>query len=120
MTDKEMWPEEIRLGKDKKVLEVKFNDGREYGFTAEYLRVSSPSAEVQGHSPAERQTVPGKRGVKIADIEQVGNYAIKIAFDDGHDTGLYSWTLLHDLGVNMDVLWARYVEELEDKGLSRD
>ena len=87
--------------------------------SSEFLRVVSPSAEVQGHSPEQRVTVPGKRDVTIARVEPVGNYAVRIVFDDGHDTGLYSWTYLHRLTHEQDTLWAMYLSELEAKGLDR-
>ena len=114
------WPTEFRVSKEKDGLSVTFSDGRAYEFTAEFLRVMSPSAEVQGHGPGQRQTVGGKRHVKIADIEPVGNYAVKIVFDDGHDTGLYSWQHLIELGEARDLLWTRYLEELAEKGLTRE
>ncbi len=92
------WPTEIRLMKDKRTLCVSFEDGSHFHLAAEYLRVESPSAEVKGHSPAERKTVPGKRNVTISAIDPVGNYAVKLKFDDGHDTGLFTWDYLHELG----------------------
>ncbi|KJS37228.1 MAG: hypothetical protein VR70_12790 [Rhodospirillaceae bacterium BRH_c57] len=99
---------------------VAFQSGESFTFPAEYLRVMSPSAEVQGHSPLDRKTVGGKRSVGIVDLEQVGNYALKIIFDDQHDTGMYTWDLLYQLGRDHDALWAEYLGELEAKGLSRD
>ena len=120
MTDpSEPWPTEIRLNKDKDVLVVNFDDGKSFDFAAEYLRVHSPSAEVQGHSAAQRVTVGGKKGVRISNLEQVGNYAVKIIFDDGHSTGLFTWSYLYELGETHDERWAFYVEELSAKGLSR-
>ena len=115
----EPWPTEIRLNKEQSVLTVNFDDGKAFDLTAEYLRVHSPSAEVQGHSPSQRKTVGGKRNVKISDLQQVGNYAVKIHFDDGHDTGLFSWSYLHDLGETYQERWAMYVAELSTKGLDR-
>jgi DUF971 family protein len=91
------WPTELRLGKDRKSLSVTFDNGESCDLPAEYLRVKSPSAEVQGHSPSQKRTVTGKENVAIVAIEPVGNYAIKIVFDDGHDTGLYSWDYLRKL-----------------------
>ena len=85
-----------------------------------YLRVMSPSAEVQGHAPSERKTVPGKRNVQILALEPIGNYAVKIVFDDMHQTGLFTWTYLRELGDGHGTLWSRYEAELADKGLSRD
>ncbi len=120
MASEEIWPTEIRLKKDKKVLAVAFDSGESFELSAEFLRVNSPSAEVQGHSPDERKTVPGKKNVEIMTIEPVGNYAIRIAFDDMHDTGIYSWHALADLGREHDALWDRYLKELEEQGLSRE
>ena len=113
------WPTEIRLSPDKRQLTVVFDDGRRYAFTAEFLRVTSPSAEVQGHAPAQRQTVPGKMDVAIRSIDPVGNYAIRLNFDDGHHTGLFSWSYLAEIGRDHDALWSRYLAELAEKGLSR-
>jgi DUF971 family protein len=114
------WPTEIRLKKDRRALAVSFDSGESYELPAEYLRVTSPSAEVQGHSPEQRQTVPGKRNVEIMKVEPVGNYAVKLHFDDLHDTGIYSWTYLRTLGAEHEERWAQYLAELEEKGLSRD
>ncbi|GBE42640.1 MAG TPA: DUF971 domain-containing protein [Rhizobiales bacterium] len=120
MTDKNAaWPTEIRLNSGKDQLSVSFDGGRSFEYTAEYLRVMSPSAEVQGHSPDQRVTVPGKSGVLVKAVEPVGNYAVKIVFDDGHDTGLYSWEYLLELGEGHAERWRVYLEELESKGLSR-
>src|SRR3954451_527011 len=114
------WPTEIRLAKDKRSLHVAFDDGAAFDLAAEYLRVTSPSAEVQGHSPSERKTVPGKRDVTIIGVEPVGNYAVKLIFDDLHSTGIYGWDYLHELGLKHEERWADYLAELEAKGLSRD
>lgn len=114
------WPTEVRLSKSKDELTVKFDNGTDFALPAEMLRVMSPSAEVQGHSPAERKTVPGKRSVKINELNPVGNYALKILFDDGHSTGIYSWTYLHTLGTEKEKRWAEYLAELDEKGLKRD
>ena len=113
-------PTEIRLKREERLLEVDFDDGRSFGFPAEFLRVESPSAEVRGHGPGQKQTVPGRRHVGIMEIEPIGNYAIKIKFDDLHDTGIYSWDFLYEIGENQDAIWQRYLEALEAKGLSRD
>ena len=113
------WPSEIRLSPDKRTLTISFEDGARYVFPAEYLRVTSPSAEVQGHNKSQKQTVPGKINVAISSINPVGNYAIRLNFDDGHDTGLFTWTYLAELGRNHDRLWAEYLAELQEKGLSR-
>ncbi len=112
-------PEEIRLNREKDQLTVTFSDTA-YALTAEMLRVTSPSAEVQGHSPSERVTVGGKRNVTITRIDPVGNYAVKLVFSDGHDTGIYSWSYLRKLGVERDEIWQQYLNELAEKGLSRD
>lgn len=114
------WPTEIRLKKDRKALAVSFDSGESYELAAEYLRVASPSAEVQGHSPEQRQTVPGKKNVEIMKVEPVGNYAVKLHFDDLHDTGIYSWTYLRTLGAEHEERWGQYLAELEEKGLSRE
>jgi len=113
------WPKEIRLNTTKNKLTIGFNNGSSFDFEAEFLRVLSPSAEVQGHSPDQRKTVPGKSEVLVKAIEQVGNYAVRITFDDGHDTGLYSWEYLHELGEAHDTRWQAYLDELKEKGLSR-
>jgi DUF971 family protein len=113
------WPTEIRVGADRRSLTVGFDGGEQVEIAAELLRVESPSAEVQGHSAAGKQVVAGKGGVTIASIEPVGNYAIRIGFDDGHATGLYTWRYLYKLGTEGDRLMAAYLSELEAKGLSR-
>jgi DUF971 family protein len=116
----ERWPTEIRLAGDKRTLHVAFEDGGRFALPAEYLRVSSPSAEVQGHSPAERKVIGGKRDVAILKVEPIGNYAVKLTFDDMHDTGLFGWGYLYDLGREYRNRWATYLSELEERGLSRD
>ena len=113
------WPKELRVSKDKRSLTISFDDGQTFDLSAEYLRVTSPSAEVQGHSPAQRQTVPGKRDVEIMKMEPVGNYAVRITFTDLHDTGIFSWVYLRELGVEHEERWGAYLGELEEKGLSR-
>ena len=118
--DNRPWPTEVRLAKDKKALTVTFDTGESFPLDAEYLRVMSPSAEVQGHSPDERKTVPGKRNVEIIEVLPVGNYAVRLVFDDMHSTGIYSWDYLAELGRNRDRKWQEYVDELASKGLSRD
>ena len=118
--DPKRWPTEIRLAKDKRSLRVSFDDGAVFDLPAEYLRVTSPSAEVQGHSPSERKTVPGKRNVTIIGVEPVGNYAVKLAFDDMHSTGIFGWDYLYGLGERYAERWADYLAELDAKGLSRD
>jgi DUF971 family protein len=114
------WPTELRLSKDRRTLAVAFEDGSAFALSAEYLRVESPSAEVQGHNPDERKTVAGKREVGIMEVNPVGNYAVRLVFDDMHSTGIYSWDYLHQLGREYETRWARYLEELESKKLSRD
>lgn len=114
------WPTEIRLEKAEKKLVVEFDDGSTFDYPAEYLRVMSPSAEVQGHSPSQRVTVGGRLHVGIMALEAVGNYAIRITFDDMHDSGIFSWNYLHRLGTERDALWAAYLAELDEKGMSRD
>jgi DUF971 family protein len=115
-----VWPEEIRLNADKAALTVRFDSGESFLLPAEYLRVESPSAEVQGHSPEQRRTVSGKRGVRITEIEAVGHYAVRLTFADGHDTGIYTWEYLAELGREHEGKWAAYLAELEQKGLGRD
>ena len=114
------WPTQVRLRKAEKLLEVTYDDGSTFALPAELLRVESPSAEVQGHIPDQKQIVPGRRFVGIMDLEPVGNYAIRIKFDDLHDTGIYSWQYLYHLGLNKDEIWSDYLKNLEEKGLSRD
>ncbi len=113
-------PTEIRLKREEKVLEVVFDDGRTFRLPAELLRVESPSAEVQGHGPGEKTIVAGRRHVGIMNIEAVGHYAIRIKFDDLHDTGIYSWDTLYGMGERQDELWRDYLEALDARGLSRD
>jgi DUF971 family protein len=114
------WPVEIRLPKDRRVLRVTFDDNRTFDLSAELLRVTSPSAEVQGHSEAERKTVGGKRNVAILSVDPVGNYAVRLGFDDMHSTGIYSWAFLRDLGENADRRLQDYIDDLTAKGLDRD
>jgi DUF971 family protein len=114
------WPTEIRYVSDSRTLEVAFDDGRSFSLPAEYLRVESPSAEVQGHGPSQKQIVPGRRHVGITAVEPVGNYAVRLVFDDLHDTGIYSWTTLYRLGVEQAERWQRYLDALAERGLSRD
>jgi DUF971 family protein len=114
------WPTEIRVLSNRSAMAVKFDDGVEFTLPAEYLRVESPSAEVQGHSPEERKTVPGKRNVMILEVQPVGNYAVRLVFDDMHSTGIYAWDYLYELGRNHETRFRRYLDELDAKGLSRD
>ena len=114
------WPTEIRLAPDRRTLTVAFEGGERHALAAEYLRVMSPSAEVQGHAPSERKVVGAKRDVVIRAVEPVGNYAVRLVFDDGHDTGLYGWAYLAELGREAELRFARYLDELAERGLSRD
>jgi len=114
------WPVEIRLVKDRRALHVTFDDGAAFNLSAELLRVTSPSAEVQGHSEAQRKTVGGKRNVTILSVDPVGNYAVRLGFDDMHTTGIYSWAFLRDLGVNAEQRFQDYLDELRAKALDRD
>lgn len=114
------WPTEIRLKKAEKRLEIDFEDGTSFALSAEYLRVESPSAEVQGHGPGQKTLVPGKAKVGIRSLEAVGNYAIRIVFDDGHDTGIYSWAYLRQLGLEQEKRWRNYLAALQAAGLSRE
>jgi DUF971 family protein len=120
MTEGAPWPVEIRLKSKEKALEIDFDDGARFRLPAELLRVESPSAEVQGHVPGQKQIVAGRRHVGIMGVEPVGHYAIRIRFDDLHDSGIYSWAYLYELGRRQDELWAAYLKGLEEKGLSRD
>ena len=112
------WPIELRLKKAEKLLEVQFDDDRMFSLPAEYLRVESPSAEVQGHG--QKTLVPGRAHVGIIGIEPVGNYAVRITFDDLHDTGIFSWSYLYQLGVEYEQRWRAYLEALAANGLSRE
>jgi len=114
------WPSEIKLKKAERRLEVRFDDGSAFALPAEYLRVESPSAEVQGHGTGNKTIVPGKRNVAITSLEPVGNYAVRIIFSDGHDSGLFTWETLYRLGHDHGQIWADYEAALANKGLSRD
>ena len=114
------WPVELRLKKAEKLLEVAYDDGSRFRLPAEYLRVESPSAEVQGHGPGQKTLVAGRAHVGIIALEPVGNYAVRITFDDLHDTGIYSWAYLYELGVEQETRWRAYLEGLAANGLSRE
>jgi len=114
------WPESINYDPATKILHVSFDTGEAFALPAEYLRVESPSAEVQGHNPVEKQTVPGRRHVGLINMETVGNYAVRLIFDDLHDTGIYSWRYLYELGRDQQARWQLYVHVLAQRGLSRD
>ncbi|MCJ2136785.1 DUF971 domain-containing protein [Methylobacterium sp. J-026] len=118
--NEDLWPTEIRLSADRQVLNVAFEDGSRFALPAEYLRVSSPSAEVQGHSPLERKVIGGKRAVAILAVQPIGNYAVKLGFDDMHDTGIFGWGYLHTLGREYDSRWSTYLSELAERGLDRE
>lgn len=113
-------PTEIKLHQKSRLLELAFEDGSRYELTYEFLRVFTPSAEARGHGVGQETLQVGKRDVEILGIEPVGNYAIKPVFSDGHDTGLYSWDILHTLCVNRDELWQAYLDKLQEEGASRD
>ena len=113
------WPKELRISPDRRQLTVIFDSGEKVDLSAEYLRVCSPSAEVQGHAPSQKKTIPGKQNVEIMQVVPVGNYAIRIHFDDMHNTGIFTWSYLYELGVTKEEKWATYLQELSDKGLSR-
>ncbi len=112
-------PKEIRLHRKSRVLEVAYGDGRQYRLPCEYLRVYSPSAEVRGHGPGQEILLVGKEKVGIAAIEPVGHYALRLRFDDGHDSGLYTWEYLNELGQNMDDNWQAYLDRLREAGYKR-
>jgi DUF971 family protein len=112
-------PTEIRLDRAARILRVTFDDGTAFALPAEYLRVESPSAEVQGHGPGQKTIVAGKKDVGIGSVEPVGHYAVRLVFDDGHDTGIYSWDYLRELGLEQEKRWARYLDELAVRGMHR-
>lgn len=118
-SDTRPWPTELRLKKTGRCLEIDFNDGRKSRLPAEYLRVESPSAEVQGHGAGQKTIVAGKRHVTISGIEPVGHYAVRLLFDDGHATGLFTWDYLYRLSVEHENLWSEYLTALAAKGLDR-
>lgn len=113
------WPSELRVADQGHTLRVSFENGEVFDLPAEYLRVESPSAEVQGHSPSERKTVGGKKNVAIIGVVPVGTYAVRLEFDDMHSTGLYSWSYLHELGRDHETKWGDYLGALAEKGLTR-
>jgi DUF971 family protein len=114
------WPIELRVNRAEKLLIVSFDDGARFELPAELLRVESPSAEVKGHGPGQKTIVAGRRHVGIMDLEPVGNYAVRIMFDDLHNTGMYSWRYLYNLGQNRERLWTDYLAALQQRDLSRD
>jgi len=116
----EPWPTELRVNSNRDALNISFDNSEKFHLPAEYLRVESPSAEVQGHSPKQRRYLPGKRNVKITRLEPVGHYAVRVIFDDGHDSGLYTWSYLRELGRQHDSKWSDYLRGLAAEGLNRD
>jgi DUF971 family protein len=118
-TQNSAWPLEIRLQEAGKELHISFDSGESFILRAELLRIASPSAEVRGHGAAEPQLVHGKKNVAISDIVPTGHYAIRLCFDDGHDTGIYTWRYLHELGTNAEREWQSYLNRLASKGFSR-
>ncbi len=114
------FPREIRLLREERTLEIEFDDDKVFRYPAEYLRVESPSAEVMGHGPGQKQIIAERAEVGILEVEPVGHYAIRIKFDDLHDTGIYSWDYLRHLGENRDEIWDRYLQALEERGLTRE
>ena len=119
MPEKKVRPTDIKLHQKSRVLEIAFDDGNVYRMGCEYLRVYSPSAEVQGHGPGQQVLQYGKEAVNIVSIEPVGNYAVVFRFDDGHDTGIYSWDLLYELGANQEQYWQAYLDRLKEAGYQR-
>jgi len=113
-------PTEIKLHQKSRVLEIAFEDGKRYTLPFEFLRVYSPSAEVRGHGPGQEVLQVGKKDVEITQVEPVGSYAVQLVFSDGHDSGLYSWGYLYNLGVNQDSMWTHYLERLQTAGASRE
>lgn len=118
--DVEHTPTEIRVKREERLLEIDFDDGQSFSLPAELLRVESPSAEVQGHGPSQKKIVDQRRHVGIMKVEPVGRYAIRITFDDLHDSGIFSWDYLYHLGLNQDGIWQAYLDNLEARGLSRE
>ena len=113
-------PTEIKLHQKSRILDITFSDGKKFQFSCEFLRVHSPSAEVSGHGPGQEVLQTGKKMINIRKIEPVGNYAIQLNFTDGHNTGLYSWDLLYNYGLNQDKIWQRYLQRMEEAGASRE
>jgi DUF971 family protein len=113
-------PTEIKLHQKSRMLEIAFSDGQRFELPCEFLRVYSPSAEVRGHGPGQEVLQVGKKNVEITDVQPVGSYAVQLVFSDGHDSGLYSWDYLHDLGVNREALWKKYLERMNEAGAKRE
>lgn len=113
-------PTEIKLHQKSRMLEIAFSDGQRFELPCEFLRIYSPSAEVRGHGPGQEVLQVGKKNVEITDVQPVGSYAVQLVFSDGHDSGLYSWDYLHDLGVNQEALWKKYLERMNEAGAKRE
>ena len=113
------WPTDLKFNRADAQLDITFNTGERFSLPFELLRVESPSAEVQGHGPGQRQLVPGKQHVGVSKVVQTGNYAVRIEFDDGHNSGIYTWDFLYKMGLNLEQRWANYVAELDEAGFSR-
>jgi DUF971 family protein len=120
LDNKTPMPTEIKLHQKSRMLEIAFSDGQRFDLPCEFLRVYSPSAEVRGHGPGQEVLQVGKKNVEITDVQPVGSYAIQLVFSDGHDSGLYSWDYLHDLGINQEALWTQYLERMNGAGASRE
>lgn len=120
LDNKTPMPTEIKLHQKSRMLEIAFSDGQRFELPCEFLRVYSPSAEVRGHGPGQEVLQVGKKNVEITDVQPVGSYAVQLVFSDGHDSGLYSWDYLHDLGVNQEALWKQYLNRMNESGASRE
>lgn len=120
MSEKKRQPVSVNLHKKSRLLSITFDDGKSFDLSCEYLRVHSPSAEVMGHGPGQEVLQTGKENVTIDEVEPVGHYAVKLYFSDGHNTGLYTWDYLYDLGVNHDRYWGKYLDALKQAGIERD
>jgi DUF971 family protein len=120
LDNKTPMPTEIKLHQKSRMLEIAFSDGQRFELPCEFLRVYSPSAEVRGHGPGQEVLQVGKKNIEITDVQPVGSYAVQLVFSDGHDSGLYSWDYLHDLGVNQEVLWEQYLNRMNESGASRE
>ncbi|MBZ0095032.1 MAG: DUF971 domain-containing protein [Sulfuricella sp.] len=120
LDSKSPMPTEIKLHQKSRMLEIAFSDGQRFELPCEFLRIYSPSAEVRGHGPGQEVLQVGKKNVEITDVQPVGSYAVQLVFSDGHDSGLYSWDYLHDLGVNREALWEKYLERMNEAGASRE
>ena len=119
MTANDPKPVTINLHQKSRILEIDYDDGSHFELSCEFLRVYSPSADVRGHGPGQAVLQTGKENVSIKEIEPVGNYAVKLVFNDGHQTGIYSWSYLYDLGINQEHYWQEYLEALRDAGHTR-